>query len=267
MAVKSERQLPEVPDSTSTDVFGLRPEVWDVIGTIVTSLAFLAAAAAAWVAYRQLKANQAARLDQSRPYVMVTADNNPSNPHILDVVIQNVGNGPARDVSISVDPPLKRAKGGEGYELANSRLFTEPIPVLPPDFKMRTFFDTAIDRNGAEVPATHGVTLSYHDGHGHRWDESSVLDFSLHDGLLYTETYTIHHIGKALRDMLAVLKKSKTLTNEPLHVAVEGRDEYVARRDRSHQDHRRAIEAAERRMREASDVVGLQEDQPSASDP
>lgn len=238
------------------EILGLSPEAWDVLGTALTALAFLVAAVAAWVAYRQLKANQETRLDQTRPYVLVTADSDPDHMHLLDVIVQNVGSGPARNVSIKIDPPLLRAREDSQFSLADSRIFSAPIPMLPPGFKLRTFFDSAIERNDVDMPKTHDVTVTYEDGHGHRWKESSVLDLSLHEGLLYTETYTMHHVGKALRDILALLKKSSTLTQAPLHVAVENRDDYVARRDAAREKQREAREALEQRLRAAQSPEG-----------
>lgn len=245
------------------DVFGLPIETWDVIGTIVTALAFLAAAVGAWAAYGQLRSTEATRLDQNRPYVLVTADNNPTAFHIIDLIVENVGAGPARDVVIKIDPPLRRVREDADYKLAESRLFTEPIPVLPPGFKLRTFFDSAIDRNGADVPKSHRVTITYNDGHGHKWTESSVLDFNLLEGLLYTETYNTHHVAAALRDMKNLLDRSKLLKGDGVHAIVETRDEYNGRLQARREEHERMTAEWERQRQEQRGATEAQADVPS----
>lgn len=227
--------------TADTEVFGLATAMWDVIGTLATTLAFLVAAAAAMVAYRQLRHMEAARLDQSRPYVLVTVDNNPAAFHVIDLVVENAGAGPARDVVIKVDPPLTRVKEEKDYKLSESRLFSAPVPVLPPGFKIRTFFDSAIDRSSADVPQTHNVTITYNDGHGHEWTEHSVLDFSLLEGLQYTEVYEVHHVAKALQETNKLLKNSRLLKGDVVNAVVEPRDEYMARRKAEYEERQRTM--------------------------
>lgn len=238
------------PSMSNGDVLWLDPDTWDVIGTIVTTLAFLAAGWAAWVAYRQLKQNEAARLDQSRPYVLVTADNDPNSAFIMDLVVENVGAGPARDVEIKIDPPLRRVREDDDYRLSDTPLLSQPVPVLPPGYKIRTFFDSMIERHEADVPRTHSVTLKYHDGHGHEWTESSVLDFGLLEGLMYTESFNTHHVAKALRDIHKVLKDSKTIKGDPLFTVIEKRGAYMDRMAEQREAFERRAEEWERQREE-----------------
>lgn len=247
---------------TNREVLGLRAEEWDVIGTLVTTLAFLVAAAAAFLAYRQLRHAGEVRLEQSRPYVLVTVDNNPANFHIIDLLVENVGAGPARDVTLKIDPPLRRVKETADYKLSESRLFTDPIPLLPPGFTLRTFFDSAIDRNGADVPKTHDVTVTYNDGHGHEWTEHSVLDFSLLEGLLFTETYEVHHVAKALQETNKLLKQSKLLKGDIINAVVETREDYTARRTAEREEHERAMAEWEERRKAQREAEAVEPSEP-----
>ncbi len=127
--------------------------------------------------------------------------------------------------------------------------------MLPPRYRLRTFFDSAIERNGAEgsgLPDTHEVTIEYHDGRGNSWREQSVLDMTIHDGLLFTEEYGVHHAARALREIKDVLKKSKTLHQSPIEVAVEARSEHVDRVRAEREEQRRRHEEMVERMRQQS---------------
>ncbi len=223
------------------EVLGLRPETWDVIGTLATTLAFLVAAAAAFVAYRQLRQTAEARLDQNRPYVLVRVESSPISLHLIDLLIENVGVAPARNVTLDIDPPLVRAKEVDEYPIAQSRLLTAPISQLPPGFSLRTFFDSAIERHGADVPTAHDVTVTYEDGHGHSWTEHSVLDFTLLKGLLVTETYNVHHIAKALQETNKLLKQSELLRGDVVNAVVESREDFVARQRALREKHEQAM--------------------------
>ncbi|MER6936675.1 hypothetical protein ABTX24_21545 [Nocardioides sp. NPDC127514] len=183
-------------------------------------------------------------LDQSRPYVLLTVEMSTISSSLLDLVVENVGAGPAFDVKIAVDPPLRRAKEEAGHELANARLFREPVPMLPPRYRLRTFFDSGIDRHSAEadLPDTHDVTIEYNDGRGNSWQERSVLDMTILEGLLFTNEYGVHHAAEALREIRDLLKRSKTMQS-PVAVTVEGRDDYLDRiraereeRERQHEE-------------------------------
>lgn len=196
-------------------------------------------------------------LDQARPYVLLSLEASPISFSFLDLVVENVGAGPAFDVRIHVDPPLRRARETAGHEIANARLFRETIPMLPPHYRLRSFFDSAIDRNGAEgaqMPDAHEVTIEYHDGRGNGWREQSVLDMTIHEGLLFTEEYGIHHAARALREIKDVLKKSRTLQQSPIEVTVEARSEHLDRvRTQREEQMRRHEELVERMRRQSED--------------
>lgn len=195
-------------------------------------------------------------LNQSRPYVLLSLEASPISFSFLDLVVENAGAGPALDVRIQVDPPFRRAKETRGNEIAEARIFREPIPLLPPRYRVRTFFDSAIERNGApsgELPDTHEVTIEYHDGRGNSWRERTVLDMTILDGLMFTEEYGIHHAAKALREIKDVLKKSATLQQSPIAVTVEGRSDHIDRVRAEREQRMRQHEELAERMREQSE--------------
>ena len=195
-------------------------------------------------------------LDQSRPYVLLSLEVSPISFSFLDLVVGNVGVGPAFDVKIQVDPPLRRATETKGAEIAEARLFREAIPMLPPRYRLRTFFDSAIERNGTqpgELPDIHEVTIEYQDGQGNNWRERSVLDMTILDGLMFTEEYGIHHAARALREIKDLLKKSATLQQSPIAVTVEGRSEHVDRVRAEREEQRRRQEEMVERMRQRSE--------------
>ena len=260
------------------DLAGLTTDQWQAIGSFATAGAFFFAAAAVVVAWLHLRHNRAAAaeqlavdrqaikqqrehaaqtaLDRSRPYVLLSLEPSPVSFRFLDLVIENSGAGPAFDVGIQVDPPLRRAKESPGHEIAHAHLFQEAIPMLPPRYRLRTFLDSVVDRNGAEgsgLPNTHMVTIEYHDGRGNRWREQSVLDMTIYEGLLFREEYGVHHAAEALREIKDLLKRSKTLQQSPIEVAVETRAEHLDRVRAEQKEPRRRYEELVERMRQQSE--------------
>jgi hypothetical protein len=198
----------------SNEVLGVAVETWDAVASIATAAGVIAAAVGSWLAYGQLKEGKASRLDQSRPYVVVTVEQGRTMMGLLDIVIRNVGAGPAHNVTITVDPPLERAQptqAGHVPPLADARYFNEPIPLMPPGYEVITFFDRMSERCEAHppLPEKYNFTVSYDDGHGNRFPkEKNIVDLGLMHDLLFSEVYNEHHIAQALRDIRMQLKQS-----------------------------------------------------------
>lgn len=210
---------------------------------------------------QQLEHAERTALDQSRPYMMVTIEMSQTAFHMLDLVIHNVGAGPAHDVRITANPPLRRARETPGHEIAQARIFQAPIPMIPPGYRMTSFFDSAIDREEArdELPQTHEFTISYNDGRGHDWTETVIVDLSIYDQLLFAETFNVHHVAKALRGIEKHLSKS-ILTKGPLEVVTEPRADRQARIAEANAEQRRRHEDMVRRVNEARDRPTMDED-------
>jgi hypothetical protein len=211
-------------------VWGLTPEQWDVLTSVVTAAAFVLGALVALIAYRQLQHSRTTHRDQTRPYVMVTVEQSKETFHMLDLVIRNVGTGPALNLRLKATPPMTRAKDDE-YPLWKSRIFNDPIPMLPPAYRLATFFDNAIDRDKVEkpLPSSHTVQLTYEDSSGHKYEETQVVDVTLHDGLLFGEVFGTNHVAQSLREMEKLFKEMNKHLKNPLAVTTEDRDEYEAR--------------------------------------
>lgn len=243
------------------EVLGLAPETWDVIGVIVTAGAFFVGSLVGLVAYFQLRQSRDAQRDQARPYVMLTVEPSAVSFGFLELKLQNVGRGPAYDVAIKADPPFVRSDeltqsgkpelGGKKHKklLAQTRMFREPIEMLPPGFAMTTFFDSMVDRCKVEdqLPSHHKVTLSYRDrDRQDRWRlrspamyvETHVIDLDLYHDMQYLEVYGIHHAAKALREMKTMWKETNKHLRNPIAVTTQEQGKY---------DEVRRLAAAERR--------------------
>lgn len=181
---------------------------------------------------------------------MLSAEASTQNFSDINLRLENVGAGPAYDVHIDVSPPFVRVREVEEVPLSKARIFAKPIPMLPPNFSLVTWFDSAIERNNASMPAQHDVRIRYHDGHGHKWDERQVVDVNYLNDLLFTETYGVHHIAKSLRDIEKLLKKQVTHLENPIAVTTEARAEYEDRVRERNTARRRQLEQMQQDWRE-----------------
>lgn len=225
--------------------WGLTATQWAAVAALGTAATALIAFVTAWLvlgqlraARRQLTDARSAQAEQERPYVIVFIDTSEASPQLMDLVVQNVGKTPAWNVRIHLDPPPVRAQETPGLKLANARLFNEPLPLLPPGRTIRAFFDSAIDRKGADLPTEYRVRVTYENLAGERWEEESVLDLDTLRGAMFTEIFGMHHLAKAVREMSKHLGKASILGQRgwvETDTAIEAR---VDRNERVSAEHR-----------------------------
>lgn len=200
------------------EAWGLTATEWAAVAALGAVATALVAAVTAFFILRQLHAAReqlrdarSAQAEQERPYVVVSIDQSEAGSQLMDLVIQNVGKTPARNVRLTLDPAPVRAEETPGLELAKARLFNEPLPLLPPGRVIRTFFDSAIDRKDSDLPTEYSVQVTYENSAGETWDEESVLDLDTLKGAMFVTTYGMHHLAKAVREMSKHLSKASVL--------------------------------------------------------
>ena len=234
-----------------TDTFwGLSATGWTGITSLLTAGLLAVAGWAAfyargqWLSARE-QATEArkAELEARRPYVIVTVEPSGASRQLFDLVVRNIGQRPAVNVSISLDPPPVRAREDDGFPLSGAKMLTQPVAMIAPGQEMRAFYDSYIDRNGRDdLPGSHTVQVSYQDSSGTEYlDPPSDIDIQPMRGAMYTTVKTIHDIGMALEEIQQTLRHASVLrSNGTLDVeaSVEPRAE---------QQERLAREAAESR--------------------
>lgn len=257
--------VPAAPDNPET--WGIAASTWDVVGTLLTAGGLLFAGVAAFVAVLQHRATAQARLDQARPYVILSAVESPIDRIFIDLELANVGNGPAYDVTIKVTPPFVTSRDEAGHELRNARIFSEPIPMLAPHYTVRMFFDSVLERHERDdLPERFEALISYRDASGHAWtDELNIVDVALQKGLIYTEVYGIHHAAKALREIQKHAKKlgDKAGKVDATTETRKARDERETKNRRDHEARVRRYEEQQARQSEESKRVAVNDAHPT----
>ena len=145
---------------------------WSALAGIVTaSIALLALIIAVYFWHDA----QAARREQSRPYVVALLEPDRTDPRIVYLVIRNLGATAAHDVQVSVTPPPVRSSGAGGGEVP----YPSRLPVLAPGQDPRTFWDFGPWRYHASdvLEARHRVRIEYTDSRSQSHDTESWLDW------------------------------------------------------------------------------------------
>ena len=134
------------------------------------------------------------RDQESAPYV-VTYFEIPTGEHVIYFVIKNIGRSVATNVRIALEPKLINHSGEDFSKLP---LLKNGIPSMPPNYEIRTFFDTSIAAYGEDstVPLTYKATVRFFGGiEAAERKTEQVLDLSFNKGLSWISRKGLHEVA------------------------------------------------------------------------
>jgi hypothetical protein len=167
----------------------------------------------------QVSEARAIRKAQSQPYVIVSLEPDETSGHILIFSIANIGSTAARNIRLTIYPPLLSSYDeGEKKETDTWLALWKGIPTLVPGQKLRYFLDTAHMRSAnPKLISSHEVTVSYQgDGPKNRQDYkyNYILDVGVWMGTKINTTKSlddvctsIDNINKSLEGLLKHFSK------------------------------------------------------------
>jgi hypothetical protein len=230
-----------VASSTASTFLDISNVGWQAIAAWV---GLLLLAVAAVVAFFQLRLGQRLRAEQAQPYVVIYAQHNEAHPHCIDLIVKNVGATAARDITITIDPPLKRSASAELEDVNGP----DQIRTLVPGQEWRTFWDTTIRREELGMPSRYTATIEFSDSRGRKLGPYAFdLDWGQIMDRGWVDTYGLHQLVEAIRDARDALKSRGD--RHYMRVLAYSGEEHDKRERESWEKHRQEHER-ERRERE-----------------
>lgn len=202
--------------------WALAADVATVVYTALTLGLLIAAVVAGIYAKKQVEQARAAHEESMRPYVIPAIDPKPFATDLFDFSVQNIGQRPAFDVSVTCDPPLQRVDEIKGLEISKVKMLTEPIHQIAPGQKMAVYYDDyrkrqEVQKAGKNFPMGHHVTVTCRDSKGKQYEDKYFLDIDAMQGALFVEEKTVHNIAKQLEK----ISKAKIFNQEEMRVLVQ----------------------------------------------
>lgn len=179
--------------------------VWPVLTDAVNILASLAITAAAITGLFQLREARKLRLDQIRPFVVVSF-----SPSILiKFEISNIGPVPAKHVKVVTEP---RLDGNSDYfrpELISA--LNDGLPILMPGQTLKFNFDQSSNRFNSKPSKInrYDVTVNYWDVDLNReFNDCYVLDIGSFEG--------VSIVPEGIESVSSTLDRIKTILSQQL---------------------------------------------------
>jgi hypothetical protein len=144
---------------------------WSGVGAVAT----VAAAVVAIITLLSIKRDSR---DRARPVLSAELLPITLSRGTMELVIQNVGSGVAKDVKVSFDPPITEDIGTfAGYV---ARRYAGVIPTMGPGRRLTNVYGHWTGDGGHEldepVPQQVTVMIQYKDSHGRSYSDSYLLD-------------------------------------------------------------------------------------------
>lgn len=103
---------------------------------------------------------------------------------LLFVALENVGTGPAEDVSVTFKPDLYALRGT--VLLSELALF-QNLPFLPPGKSIRAFLDVGPAYFAREAPTRFTTTVRFQSEHGTSFRRTSTHDLAVYQHLGFVD--------------------------------------------------------------------------------
>jgi hypothetical protein len=177
---------------------------WSAVAAVVTVFIYLALLI---FAVKQVREARRLREAQARPFVIVDFE---PTPWLLQLVVRNIGQTAAYDVSMTFNPPLDSSMPPP-HPWKESSAFTEGISLLPPHRKIRVDFDSVHGRydDKSTLPMRYQVALTYRgpDPRSKPHADHYVLDLNIYRGTRFPEA-GIPEIASAVTEVKRVIESS-----------------------------------------------------------
>ena len=135
-----------------------------------------------------------------RPLIIVSEDY--ENLPTINLIIQNVGPGPAKNITFTFSAPVESS---DGYVLSDLSIFTEGITSLAPGARIVCYWDELgnlqpmVQEGRLQRPVT--VTVEYQEltggAHSHDWE----IDPSLYEGLRTFGNKSMNEVVEAVENV------------------------------------------------------------------
>ena len=120
------------------------------------------------------------------------------------LIIENVGKTVAKDVSIKSEPELKNSCN-------NSYEYLKEFPFLPPNYKIKCFFDMGVNYLNEKNPIKYTFIITFTNIYNDKIKRKYIHDLSYMNNLYYLESDSVKmsltKIKKELKNINNYLKK------------------------------------------------------------
>jgi hypothetical protein len=160
-------------------------QTFDILTICITATLAITTIVYAWITSRMLNETRKMRESQTEPHVFINVQPMERAKFILNMVIQNIGPGPAYNLRFKIEPDIVLRSN---HKLSEINLMKQGFRYLAPNQKVECIVAHTIEEASKKERTLHNVTVYYEDKDKKHFEETFVMDFTEYFGLLYSDS-------------------------------------------------------------------------------
>jgi len=182
--------------------------------TLFSIIVAVSTAVYAFLTWKLVTETRKMREAQTEPRISVIFQPKEEWISLIDLVIRNIGLGPAYGIKFEITPDFEYRKG----KLLSQLNFIKGIKYLAPSQKMQFFLTTLAENFEDKTKTSFNIKVTYNNKTGKTYTETFIIDFSELVGLsqlgeppLYKISKNIEKIQQEIRHISTGFHKLKTI--------------------------------------------------------
>jgi hypothetical protein len=169
------------------------------LNALFTGVVAISTVVYAALTWRLVSETRRMRDIQTEPKVIVTYKSREEWAPLLDLIIKNIGLGPALDIRFSV-APTTNSLGAQILleELSGLSFLKNGVAFLGPNDVMRSYFTNVNQSFEQKIAAQLSVAITYRSGRNRRYTDRYIIDLSELSGLRMLGKPPLHKIADYL---------------------------------------------------------------------
>lgn len=198
--------------NSSFDFLNQNSGAFSILFSGIVAISTIVYAALTW---KLVSETRKMRKTQTEPKISISIQSREEWINIVDMVIKNIGLGPAYNISFSFDEEMSDFIN---KPLSNMKLFQNGINYFPPGQKLQFPVADLADHFDEKIKKKNKIEVYYQNNIGGKYQEDFIIDFSELDGILqfgepplYKLANNIEKIQKDIHHFSTGFKKLKTI--------------------------------------------------------
>lgn len=168
---------------------------FSVIFSAIVAIATVVYAILTW---RLTSETRKMREAQTEPKISVTIQPREEWINFIDMVIQNIGLGPAYNIKFEVNPDFEYRKGNFLSELG---FMKNGLKYLAPNQKLQFFLTSIVENFEEKTKKSFEIRVTYQNSVGKKYEDVYVIDFSQLIGLSQLGEPSLYKIAKNIEEI------------------------------------------------------------------
>ena len=170
----------------------------DIIIAIFSGFVGISTVVYAFLTWKLVSETKKMREAQTEPKVWVSICTREESINLKDLVIQNIGMGPAYNIKFEITPDFEYLNG---EFLSNLNLFKDGLRYLAPNQKVQFFLTNMLENWKKKITTPFNVGVYYQNSLGRKLEDHYTVDFSLLVGLAHVGEPPLQKIAKNVEEM------------------------------------------------------------------